>query len=444
MADQIMDPQSQRIQEAEKSEPPDLRGAGASVAGEGRRSGFQPPSRARWWILLLAAILAVAGVAYWLHTANRESTDDAQVDGHLHPIGSRVSGTILRLLVQDNQLVEAGTVLVQLDPKDFQVAVDQARASMAEAEANMRETQGLVPITSTTTGSQLTSAEASVREVEAGVHAALKTVEVARARLITAQARVREVRANAENAARDLERMKVLIAKEEISQQQFDAVSAAAEGSRAQVESTESQVKEAEEGVRLAESQLGQQQARLERAHAEVASARTAPQQVGVTRIRAESSSAKFQQKKAALEQAELNLQYTTVRAPIRGIVSQRGVEVGQIVQIGQPLLAIVPLDPDQIWVTANFKETQLINMRPGQKAIISVDAYGGREYEAHVDSIASTTGARASLLPPENATGNYVKVVQRIPVRIVLEKDQDPQHLLRPGMSVFPTVFTN
>lgn len=442
MADQGTDPQAGGIQEAEKSEPANLRDAHAGGFGEARRSGFQPPSKARWWILLLAAVLIAAGMAYWLRTANRESTDDAQIDGHLHPIGSRVSGTVLKLLVEDNQMVEAGTVLVQLDPKDFQVAVDKARASLAEAEANMHETQGLVLITNTTTGSQLTSAEAAVREVEAAVNAALKSVEVAQARLITAQARVREVRANAEKAARDLERMKVLIAKEEISQQQFDSVSASAESSKAQVESTESQVKEAEEGVRLAESQLGQQRARLERAHAEVVSAQTAPQQVGVTRSRAESSSAKFQQKKAALEQAELNLQYTTIRAPIRGIVSQRAVEVGQIVQTGQPLLAIVPLDPDQIWVTANFKETQLKNMRPGQKAMISVDAFGGREYQGHVDSIASTTGSRASLLPPENATGNYVKVVQRISVRIVLEKDQDPQHLLRPGMSVIPTVF--
>jgi membrane fusion protein (multidrug efflux system) len=218
---------------------------------------------------------------------------------------------------------------------------------------------------------------------------------------------------------------------------------AAAQSYHAQVDSAESQVREAEQGVRVAESQVVQQQARLREAQTAVTSARTAPQQVAVTRARAESAAARVQQMRAAVEQAQLNLDYTTVRAPASGIVSQRTVEVGQVVQAGQPLLAVIPLDLDDIWVTANFKETQLKNMRPGQSVTISVDTYGGRTYKGHVDSVAAVTGARSSLLPPENATGNFVKVVQRIPVKIVFEKGEDPDRLLRPGMSAVPTVLT-
>ena len=231
------------------------------------------------------------------------------------------------------------------------------------------------------------------------------------------------------------------MAKEEISQQQYDAAVAAADASRAAVDSAQAQASEAEEGVRVAQSRIERDRAKVAQAEATVRSARTAPQQVAMTRARSESAAARVQQARAALEQGQLNLQYTTVKAPLGGVVSRKAVEIGQIVQPGQPLLAVVPLE--DIWVTANFKETQLKEMRPGQKAVVSVDAYGRREYQGHVDSIAAATGARFSLLPPENATGNYVKVVQRIPVKIVFEKGQDPEHLLRPGMSVVPTVIT-
>jgi membrane fusion protein (multidrug efflux system) len=233
----------------------------------------------------------------------------------------------------------------------------------------------------------------------------------------------------------------MLVAKEEISQQQYEASLAAAESLRAQVDSAEAQVKEAEEGVRVAESQLGQHKAALDRAQAEVEAARTGPEQVAARRAHAESSAAKVKQMESAVEQSKLNLQYTVVRAPVSGVVSQRNVEVGQVIQPGQPLFTIVPLD--DIWITANFKEDELRDMHPGQRAIIAVDAYGGRKYKGHVDSIAAATGARFSLLPPENATGNYVKVVQRLPVKIVLEEGENRDHLLRPGMSVVPTVFT-
>ena len=420
----------------------------SSAVSGGTKTSLRPGGRksflrARGWVLGLMLLILVAGLFYWEHTRHLESTDDAQIDGHLHPISARVGGTVLKVLVQDNQYVEAGTLLVQIDPKDFQVAVELARANLAEAEANLHESQGVVPVTTTTTDSRLTGTQAGVLEAEAGIASSQKSVEAARARLASAQARVREARANEVKTERDLERMKQLIAKEEISQQQFDAVVAASESIRAQVEAAESSVAEADQGVRLAESQLVQQKARLARAQSEVAAAQTGPQQVEISRHRAESSSAKVQQKKATLEQAELNLKYTTVVAPTSGIVSQRTVELGQVVQPGQPLLAIVPLALDQIWVTANFKETQLNSMRPGQKVTIQVDAYGGKKYSGRVESIAAVTGSRASLLPPENATGNYVKVVQRVPVKIVFDQDQDPQHQLRPGMSVVPTVFT-
>jgi len=404
------------------------------------KSRFSSLKRPLLAVLLVA--LAVGVIWYWRYSVVRESTDDAQIDGHLHPVSARVSGAVIKVLVRDNQYVEAGTVLVQLDSRDYEVALEKARADLAEMEASLHVSRTEVPITSTTTYSHLSGAEAGVGEVNAALLAAQKAVDASRARLNAAAARVREAQANYVRAARDLDRMKALVAKEEVSQQQYDLALAAAESYRAQVDSAESQVREAEESVRVAESQVAQQQARLVQAHTVVKSASTAPQQVAVTKARAEATAARVQQMRAAVAQAELNLQYTTVRAPASGLISQRTVEVGQVVQPGQFLLAVVPLDLDNIWVTANYKETQLEEMQPGQRVSISVDTFPGRTYKGHVDSIAALTGSRGSLLPPENATGNFVKVVQRIPVKIVFEKDQDPRHQLRPGMSVVPTVY--
>src|SRR6185369_15260069 len=335
--------------------------------------------------------------------------------------------------VDDNPLVEAGALLVELDPRDYQVAVDKARAELADAEATAVAAQSSIPITSTTAASNVTTAQG-------GVAASETEIEAARARIVSAQARLREAEANAAKSARDVERLRGLLAKDEISKQMFDATSATAEAQKAAVDSARSQVAEAEAGLRVAESKLAQARAGEQQAHAEMQTAQTGPSQVAATRARASAAEARVQQFRAALAQAELNLQYTTVKAPVRGIVSKKGINVGQVVQAGQPLLAIVQID--DVWVTANYKETQLKAMRPGQRAVISVDAYGGREYKGKVDSIAGATGARFSLLPPENATGNFVKVVQRVPVKIVLEPGQDPEHLLRPGMSVTPTVY--
>ena len=388
------------------------------------------------------AVLAVAGIVAWyVATAGRESTDDAQLDARVTQIASRVGGTIARVAVEDNQQVEAGALLVELDPRDYQVAVDKARAELADAEATALAAASAVPITSTTATSNVTTARGGIAQAQGGVAGAERELDAAKARLVTAQARVREAEANATKAARDVERLRSLVAKDEVSQQQFESTVAAAEAQKAAAESARSQVIEAEAGIRVAESRLTQAHAGEQQAHAELSAAQTGPSQVTATKARAQSASARVQQARANLAQAELNLQYTTLKTPARGIVAKRGLNVGQVVQAGQPLMAVV--QTDDVWVTANFKETQLKDVRPGQRASIEVDAVGGRALTGKVQSIAGATGSRFSLLPPENATGNFVKVVQRIPVKIVLDPGQDPEHRLRPGMSVVPTVYT-
>lgn len=389
----------------------------------------------------VVVLLVVAGVVWYAMTRGRESTDDAQVDSYVTQIAARVGGTVLRVSVKDNQEVAEGAVLVEIDPRDYQIAVDKARAELADAEASAAAAQSNVPITSTSATSNVTTAEGSVEQAQSAVSAAEKEVEAAKARLVTAQARVRETDANAAKASRDVERLRGLLAKDEVSQQQFDTATAAAEAQRAAADSTKSQVAEAEAGIRVAESRLSQMRAGEQQARASLRGAQTAPEQVAATKARAASAEARVLQAKATLAQAELNLEYTTVKAPARGVVSKKSVMPGQVVQANQPLMAVV--HSGVAWVIANFKETQLNLMRPGQRAEVDVDAYNGRAFSGHVESIAAATGARFSLLPPENATGNYVKVVQRIPVKIVLEQGQDPDRLLRPGMSVNATVYT-
>jgi membrane fusion protein (multidrug efflux system) len=245
---------------------------------------------------------------------------------------------------------------------------------------------------------------------------------------------VHEAQANATRTSKDLDRMKQLIAKDEISQQQYDAASTSADAARAAVESAQAGVLQVQQEVAAARARTSQSQAELQQAQAQAQGAKTAPQQIVITRAQAQSADARIQLAKAALAQARLNLEYTTIKAPVAGIISKKSVESGQVVQPGQPLMAIVP--EQDIWVTANFKETQLADMHPGQPASVAVDAYGGRNFKAHIDSIASATGARFSLLPPENATGNYVKVVQRVPVKVVFDQGEQLDQL-RPGLSV-------
>jgi membrane fusion protein (multidrug efflux system) len=391
---------------------------------------------------IVAAVVLAIGVGIWLWlTAGRESTDDAQIDARVTQIAPRVGGTITRVAVNDNQRVESGAVLIELDRRDSQVALDKATAELADAEANALAAHSNVPIAATAATSGVTTARGGIAQSQAAIAAAEKEVEAARSRVTTAQARVREADTNAAKTARDVERFRGLLAKDEISQQQFDSAVSAAEAAKAAADSARSQVVEAEAGIRVAESRLVQARAGEQQAHAELATAQTAPEQVTATKARASAADARVAQSRANLAQAELNLQYAVIKSPAAGVVSKKGVNVGQVVQAGQPLLALVQID--DVWVTANFKETQLKDMRPGQRAKVEVDALGGREFNGKVDSIAGATGARFSLLPPENATGNFVKVVQRVPVKIVLDGAQDPEKLLRPGMSVVPTVYT-
>jgi membrane fusion protein (multidrug efflux system) len=392
-------------------------------------------------LVLAGSVVVLAGIVWgWWYYSGRESTDDAQVDGHIVPIAARVGGTVQAVRVEDNQVVEAGTVLVDVDPRDYRVALQRAEADYADTQAALAAAEATVPITSTMTASQVSSAGANVERAATGTQAAAWDVEASRARLAVAQARFREATANAIRTSRDLERLKPLLAKDEVSQQQYDAAVAGADAARASVESAQAAITEATQAVSVAEGRRGQAANALTQAQADLRTAQTAPEQVNVTKARAQSAAARVLQAKALLEQATLNLAYTTIKAPTAGRVSKKSVEPGQVIQPGQPLLAIVPVE--DVWITANFKETQLKDMRPGQRASISVDAFG-RSYQGKVDSIAAATGARFSLLPPENATGNYVKVVQRIPVKIVLDKGQDPENRLRPGMSVVPTVYT-
>jgi len=392
-------------------------------------------------ILVAVAVLAAAGGGSWWWVAEgRESTDDAQVDAHITPVSARVGGTVLQVPVEPNQAVEAGTLLVEIDKRDYEVALERARAELADAEAAAAAARANVPITATTASSSEVTAQGGLAQAEAALAEAQQAVELARARHMTADARAREAAAAATKNAKDVERLKPLLAKDEISQQQYDAAVAAAAGSAAATESAQAQVKEAELGIRVADSRMAQAQSRKQQASAELRSSQTVPDQVAAIKARAAAAEAKVRVSQAAVRQAELNIEYATVKAPVKGIVSRKSVEVGQIVQPGQPLMTVIPLD--RVWITANFKETQLEKMRPGQRVKIEVDAYG-RDFVGHVDSLAAATGSRFSLLPPDNATGNYVKVVQRVPVRILLDEGQDPEHLLRPGMSVVPTVYT-
>jgi membrane fusion protein, multidrug efflux system len=414
------------------------------------RSGIQnnneeekkPQRRTMWVFLLIPIVLIIAGYfVYQGYFAYRESTDDAQVDGHINPVAAKISGYVISLKVEDNQPVKVGDLLLQIDAKDYKVALERAKADLAAAQSSAQAAHSQVPMTSTTTSSQRNLAGAGIEQAESARNAALKDVETAKSKLETSRARVREAEAAYVKAMQDLERMKLLISKDEVSKQQYDAAVAAADSARAARDSTQSGVNESSNSIEAAQARVGQAEARIKEAQANLLATQTAPQQLSISRSNAQTALARVQQAEAALEQAKLNMEYTEVRAPIDGIVSQRKVELGQYIQPGQPLLALVPLH--NIWITANFKENQLKNMRQGQKAIVTVDAYGGREYEGHIDSIAAATGARFSLLPPENATGNYVKVVQRVPVKIVIDSGADIQHLLRPGLSVIATVIT-
>jgi membrane fusion protein, multidrug efflux system len=392
-------------------------------------------------IIPIALVLAVVVAGVWWYYGGRESTDDAQVDGHITQVSASVGGRVIGVHVNDNQVVKAGTVLAEIDPRDYQAALDRAAAELASAQASAEAAQTGVPIAHTEATSGVTTAQGGVEQAQAAIATSEGEIASAQARLASAQATLRQREAEATRTGRDVERLKALIAKEEIPQQQYDAAVSAADAGHAAAEAARAMVADAQTAVAVAESRARQARAGASQAQASLRTAQTAPQQIQVTRAQANVAVAHVKQAEAVLAQARLNLEYTIVRAMTDGVISRRTVEVGQTIAPGQPLMALVDLD--NLWVTANFKETQLRSVQPGRRVRVSVDALGGgREFTGKVDSIAAATGARFSLLPPDNATGNYVKVVQRVPVKIVFDPGQDPDHRLRPGMSVTPTVL--
>jgi membrane fusion protein, multidrug efflux system len=391
--------------------------------------GKHPTTRRKRVLLVSGALVLVVAAGYFLWNAFRfENTDDAEVDGHVMPLSARIAGQIKDVFVIEGQVVRAGDVLVTIDPQDYQVAADQAQANLADAFATAASSHWNVPITSVTVRSNLDSAKTAVENAEAALKAAEQNYESAKAKLVEAQA-------NAAKSDADLERAKQLVVKEDISRQQYDYAVAAAAANQAAVTSAQADVRAADQSVQVAQGKLLQ-------AKNDLQTAETAPEQVSLTRSNAQAADAKVLQRKAQLAQAQLNLGYTVIRSPVTAIVGKKSVEVGQNVSIGQELVDVVPLD--DVWVTANFKETQLAHMRPGQPVEVHVDAYG-RKWKGHVTNMGGGTGSVFSLLPPENATGNYVKVVQRVPVRIDFDRaagqEFNAEGLLKPGLSVEPEV---
>jgi membrane fusion protein (multidrug efflux system) len=380
-------------------------------------------------------------VGLFLYYHNRESTDDAQVDGHITPVASKIYGRVAQVLVDDNQAVKAGQVLVNIDPRDYQANLDQARAALALAESDARSAGVDVPRTRENVASGTSSADAQLAGAEADLARAQVTYDQARSSdLAWAQANVDKSRANAEFARADLGRYKPLLEKGEISKQQYDAAKASADATASALKADDEKLVQAGRSVEIAKAQLVAAAARVEQAKAGVGSAHADVKQISMRAADAQGKVAKVAEARALLDGAELSLSYTDIVAPVDGVVTHKQVEPGQIVQQGQGLLVVVPLQ--NVWVTANFKETQLKMMKAGQKAYVHVDTYG-KTFSGHVDSIAGATGAVLSLLPPENATGNYVKVVQRIPVKIVLDPISADKAILRPGMNVDATVVT-
>ncbi len=396
---------------------------------EDHRGFFQknPAAKPIVFLVVIAALVLVGW--FWWDSRHWESTDDAEIDGHIYPINARVSGQVIKVNVDDGQVVHKGDVLVQIDPTDYQVALERAKAEHQDSLAQAMAAQFGVPVQSVGSVSQIRSASADWQSAQSGVVAAQRQVEAS-------QQQVVEAEANAVKLNKDVERYRQLLGKREISQQQFDQAIAAAAAANATVSARKAELAAAQAQVKMAES-------RIEQANAAVKNAQATPNMVAATKAKADSAEAQALRYKAALDQAQLNLTYTTIVAPVDGVVGKRSVQVGDNIGVGQDLMAIVPMR--DVWVTGNFKETQLAHMQPGQPVKIKVDTYGSRKWKGHVTSIGGATGAKFSLLPPENATGNYVKVVQRIPVRIDFDGNDQPDFnkdgLLRPGMSVEPDV---
>jgi membrane fusion protein (multidrug efflux system) len=410
--------------------------------GVRKPAGAPKPAVGFKLFLIAGGVLAIAaaGTGAYRHFENRVSTDDAQVDAHNAPIAPKISGNIVQVLVDDNQMVKAGQVLVRIDPRDYQAKVDQARAALAIAESQAVGAHAGVPLAEGSTASAVAAAESQLAAAMGDYERSKVDYERAStSELAYAQADVDSKSATKERALADLARMQPLVAKDEISKLQYDSYQATARVTESDLKASQENLVNAQKKAESSRASMLTAEARANAARADVDQARVNRRQVQISSAQAGSASAAIQQARANLEAAELQLSYTTIVAPIDGLATKKTIQLGQIVQPGQTLLTIVPLN--HVWVTANFKETQLAKVRPGQRAEVSVDMYG-RSFEGRVDSIAGASGAALSLLPPENATGNYVKVVQRIPVKILLT-DPPAGFIFRPGMNVDTTIFT-
>ena len=416
--------------------------------------------------LIVLLIGGTVGIRYWLYARSHESTDDAFIDGHIVQISPKASGYVARVYVDDNQFVKVGDLLVELDARDYEARLDQARAALQAALARQTEAQTTVSLTRATTAASVLQARATVRRARSSVESlragaassksrveqAVSAVSTAEANLEQAKAQVLAAQAESVRANADVERYEALYSKDEIAKQQLDQAVATAHTANAQLEATRQRVlaataqvgearsshSAAADASRQAEAQIGGGQASVGEALGQLARADTAPQQIAVTQAQSLTAGATTEELRAAVHQAELDLSYTKIYATETGYVTRKSVEQGALVQINQALLSIVPTN---VWVTANFKENQIGSMVRGQPVEITVDSYPGVVFKGHVDSIQAGTGARFSLIPPENATGNYVKVVQRVPVKIVFDEPPGDKHLLAPGMSVVPEV---
>jgi len=396
-------------------------------------------NRAKWVLLVVLVVAAAVGVGLYLHFENQVSSDDAEVDGHITAIAPKISGNVVEVAVLDNQPVKQGQVLVRIDPRDYQARVDLAQANLESAESQLRSAEVGVPLTSQTTESTTDASSAAVADAEAELERArIGAQQAAGSDLAVAEANVHAREADNDKAQADLARMKPLVDKAEISQLQYDAYVAAAKVAASQLRADQQKLESARENAASKQAALQAARSQLDRAKAQLTFSQANRKQVAIRQADAATAAAAVSEARASLEAAQLQLSYTTLVAPVDGVVTRKSVEVGQVVQPGQALMAVIPLNTTS--VTANFKETQLAHVEPGQRAEIHVDMYG-KSVIGHVDSIAGATGARMSLLPPENATGNFVKVVQRIPVKILV--DHDSGLILRPGMNVDVTIYT-
>ncbi|HWB52983.1 MAG TPA: HlyD family secretion protein [Tepidisphaeraceae bacterium] len=406
--------------------PPNALNGNGSPAPEppAQRAGRPIYRRRRFYIVLATVLIAlIAGSIYWYVTYGYEDTDDAFIAGNVVPISNKVAGTVEQVFVRDNQDVAAGTLLVKIDPQDIQAQLDHALAEEAAAKSRLEVAKTNVDLTQANTSAALAQANAGVTQAQAGVASA-------EAQMASAQADVAAAKAEAVRRNSDLKRY-LAADRRGVSQQQIDAARAAADAANAQLAA-------AQKRVTGAESAVSEAKAKVLAAQANQTAAQTGPQQVSQAKAEVQTAEAAVKQTAAAVQTLQLQLSYTSIYSPVAGRVTKKIVQVGQNLQIGSSLMALV--EPD-VWVIANFKETQLTHMRAGQPVTVKVDAYPGKVFQAKVQSIAAGTGAEFSLLPPENATGNYVKVVQRIPVKIVFDNTAEARELLALGMSVVPTV---